>query len=1238
MRIRISQMVTVVMLLCVAPFAQANQLDRVLEQLIKQYDIPGMAVVMIDGDRIIESAVAGVRVRGGEEAVTLDDFWHLGSCTKAMTATLAARLVEAGTIDWDSTIAETLPDLADGMDPAYRDITLHQLLTHRGGLPAKLLGTDTWTSAWSRSGPLDEQRRLFLVDVLSMEPAGPVGEYAYSNAGYTLAGHMCSVAAGVPFEELLQTQVFEPLGMDGVGYGAPLTRGDQQPNGHTQDGTPSDPFADNPAVLTPAGRVHGTMQDWSRFVAAHLSHDGADGFLDSATFDALHTPADGPGKQYAMGWGTVDREWGGGRVLTHSGSNTMWYCVAWVAPLQNMAVLVACNQGGDEAAKACDIAATLMIGRERARQQSSSSARWTWDDVSDRTWIGADFWANRLQDWRVHNGRVECIERRPKMAQRTCHLLPWSIACPPDPFSKTTRGFDRIGTGFRLSVDTGAMDPDAAPDPHAWSGLLLGAGGGHVDHRLAAQVHHVPAEDGGLLCLVDELGRVSIRHNDRPLASQSSWAISRRIDTKHLPELDGVVRGAAPPVLDRPFDGWLEVDVKLSGSSTCTVTVRSALQPHTVFDEVVAEDVDRSLVDGSIALVSHGGATGGSGGHWFDDLQIQGDILSHDPDRAWGPVLMVQYTISDSVLNMTAQLPPLGPEDDQTGILDLLDPTTNTWIEAAVSDMDPDARTLHFRVEGQAPDIESRYRIRLGDAPPYEGLLRAEPEDDELVLGAMNCQKVFTGGLKWNHNGIWMPHNETVESVAWHDPDLLFFAGDQIYEGDLVPVDNRSTDIALLDYLYKWYRFCWSFGALTRDRPTVTIPDDHDVYHGNIWGAGGKRAVKTDEFSAQDSGGYKMPARFVNAVHATQTGHLPAPVDPEPIEQGISVYFTNLDWGGASFAILDDRMFKSSPSVTVPDGKFVNGWPQAEGFTGAEADVPGAELLGERQEHFLDAWATDWSPDTRAKVVLSQTLFANLNTLPPGGTSGSAAARGAFPEPDDLPTDWSLAVDADSNSWPQTPRNDALRSMRKGFAFHVCGDQHLGSTVQYGIDEHRDAGWAFCVPAVSNTWPRRWYPPTPGTNRDAGAPLYTGDFLDGFENRVTVAAVANPARSGREPANLHDRMPGYGIIRMQLDTGDVVFECWPRWSRPDQPDAEQYPGWPVQFNLADNASMPTAVVEDLPEGTTHVQVLSEADDQILFARSVWSGETSIPVYSMEPMVMVFVDAAGHVIERRRITP
>ena len=332
------------------------------------------------------------------------------------------------------------------------------------------------------------------------------------------------------------------------------------------------------------------------------------------------------------------------------------------------------------------------------------------------------------------------------------------------------------------------------------------------------------------------------------------------------------------------------------------------------------------------------------------------------------------------------------------GTLEIMEDGSDTWAEVAQARMHSDARTMTFRVDGRDPGEQARYRVLVGDAEPYEGVLRAEPDDNELVLGGMNCQKVFTGDLKWNHDGIWMPHQETVASVAWHDPDLLFFAGDQIYEGDLVPVDNRSTEIAILDYLYKWYRFCWSFGELTRDRPTVTIPDDHDVYHGNIWGAGGRKAKKTDAFSAQDSGGYKMPAQFVNAVHATQTSHLPAPFDPAPIEQGISVYFTDLNWGGASFAILDDRMFKSSPSVAVPDGAFVNGWPQAKGFQGPDADVEGAVLLGDRQERFLDAWATDWSPDTRAKVVLSQTLFSTLNTLPPGGKFWAVTAS-AVPGP-----------------------------------------------------------------------------------------------------------------------------------------------------------------------------------------------------------------------------------------------
>ncbi|MCH2148216.1 MAG: beta-lactamase family protein, partial [Phycisphaerales bacterium] len=187
--------VLVLLMLISAPVASSAatvELEDALEHLIKRHDIPGMAVVVIDGDRIIESAAVGVRIRGSEDRVTLEDAWHLGSCTKAMTATLAARLVEQGHIQWDTTIAQMVPDVSTRIHPAYADVTLHELLTHRGGVPSEMLGTDAWKRAWSSEGTPHEQRQTFVADVLAMEPVGPRGSFSYSNAGYTVAGLMCA--------------------------------------------------------------------------------------------------------------------------------------------------------------------------------------------------------------------------------------------------------------------------------------------------------------------------------------------------------------------------------------------------------------------------------------------------------------------------------------------------------------------------------------------------------------------------------------------------------------------------------------------------------------------------------------------------------------------------------------------------------------------------------------------------------------------------------------------------------------------------------------------------------------------------------------------------------------------------------------------------------------------------------------------------------------------------------------
>ncbi|MDP6963536.1 MAG: alkaline phosphatase D family protein, partial [Planctomycetota bacterium] len=344
---------------------------------------------------------------------------------------------------------------------------------------------------------------------------------------------------------------------------------------------------------------------------------------------------------------------------------------------------------------------------------------------------------------------------------------------------------------------------------------------------------------------------------------------------------------------------------------------------------------------------------------------------------------------------------------------------------------------------------------------------------------------------------------------------------------------------------------------LTRQIPSVSIPDDHDVYQGNLWGAGGRKA-KADKqrgLTAQDSGGYRYPVEFVNLVHETQTGHLPRSNDPKPCDSGISVYFTSFKYANVDFAVLADRQFKDSASDVLPEAQVKNGWAQNKDFDMRNADVADADLLGPRQEKFLQHWSQQRDSKFN-KVVLSQTPFCNLATIPEEATSGSVLPGLTVPEKGDYPHGYKFAADTDSGGWPQGARNRAVSMINDANAIHLAGDQHLGSLVRYGAN----GSFAFTSPAMANTWPRRWWPPIWGANSDAGDPHYTGDFIDGFGNPVTVVAVANPVQSGLEPAALYDRMPGYGIVRF---ADDITIECWPRWVDPSSSDAFQFEGWPV---------------------------------------------------------------------------
>lgn len=344
---------------------EPRDVTAVLAPIRAKHDLPAMAGAIVAGGAVTAVGVDGVRERGRPEKATTGDLWHLGSCTKAMTATLCAQLVEEKKLSWTTTVGTFFADVKD-MDPAWKPVTLEQLLTNHAGAPADLDADGLWGRLCSHSGTPLEQRRALVEGVLRHPPVSKPGTtYLYSNAGFSIAGAMAETVAKEPYESLIAKRLFEPLGMKSVGFGAPGSADKvDQPRGHGADGKPVAPgrSADNPAAIAPAGRVHCTIGDWAKFVALHVRGEtkGTTKLLPPEAFVKLHAPV-ADESRYAMGWILYDRDWAGGRALSHSGSNTMWFCTVWMAPGRDFAVLVTTNQGGDAANQACDEASWALI-------------------------------------------------------------------------------------------------------------------------------------------------------------------------------------------------------------------------------------------------------------------------------------------------------------------------------------------------------------------------------------------------------------------------------------------------------------------------------------------------------------------------------------------------------------------------------------------------------------------------------------------------------------------------------------------------------------------------------------------------------------------------------------------------------------------------------------------------------------------------------------------------------------
>ena len=334
-----------------------------LEELISQFtgeNIPGIAAAIIEGGEVTDLAVAGVRMTGADAPVAKGDRFHAGSVTKSMTATMIAALVETGVLHWHLTLGDALPGVE--MRDDYQHVTLEQLLNHLGGVQPWAMVSDEDGERLSAQGTdATSQRAAFAAEVLMEVPVGPVGEFSYSNAGYTLAAHMAERALGTSWELLMRERLFEPLEMSGAGFGWPANPGNPDaPRGHQREGDALvvQPL-DEPGIgsyLAPAGDVSCEVADLAVFAAAHLQGmRGHDGVLKAKSFERLHAPAATNGAQYVAGWAVVERE-GLGKVHWHAGSAGTFYALVELYPEQNRAVVVMMNVGPEASEAASRIA------------------------------------------------------------------------------------------------------------------------------------------------------------------------------------------------------------------------------------------------------------------------------------------------------------------------------------------------------------------------------------------------------------------------------------------------------------------------------------------------------------------------------------------------------------------------------------------------------------------------------------------------------------------------------------------------------------------------------------------------------------------------------------------------------------------------------------------------------------------------------------------------------------------
>ncbi len=337
----IKQVYLILFLLFTVP-SFCQDINKIATEIIAKDSIPALAYAIVSFDEMKSNVIGNRILLNPKNGANQSDYFHLGSNSKAITGFVAAYLVESGKINWNTKFFDLFPELMNKSNLAYENITLLDLLSHRGRINAFTSGNE-FLNLPKFKGSKKEQREQFAKYVLTLNPVENNEVYNYSNAGYSVAALMLEKVTNQSWEDLVKLVLTDKLNLD-VAFGWPNRNFKNQPFGHWEENGKI--ISLNPDVdydlryIEPGGDLSMKIEDYAKFIQLNLQGlKGKDNLLKAETYQFLHFGL----PDYSIGWANFITK--GNQNSEHAGSDGTFFSFTLIQPNLDKAFIVLVNSG-----------------------------------------------------------------------------------------------------------------------------------------------------------------------------------------------------------------------------------------------------------------------------------------------------------------------------------------------------------------------------------------------------------------------------------------------------------------------------------------------------------------------------------------------------------------------------------------------------------------------------------------------------------------------------------------------------------------------------------------------------------------------------------------------------------------------------------------------------------------------------------------------------------------------------